>query len=154
MEDLIGPVSFVFLILLGFFVGRWAETKHLKSLAARDRMFAHFQLSDLKAFPENIDVSLTPGMVMGQAVISIDYFKSFVSSLRRLMGGEVRSYRSLMTRARREALLRMLEQAHLQGYDAVANVRYYTLNIGMSIGSKGITAVEVFANGTAYRRTP
>ena len=43
-------------------------------------------------------------LVAGSVVISEDYFKRIVSSLQSLFGGRLRSYESLVDRARREAV--------------------------------------------------
>ncbi len=55
---------------------------------------------------------------MGSVVIATDYFKVFAAGLRNLFGGEMKTYRTLMGRARREAIVRMLEQAQELGGDA------------------------------------
>ena len=55
-------------------------------------------------------------LVSGSAVISVDYFKRILFSLRNIFGGNVKSYESLLERARREALLRMKELARERGY--------------------------------------
>ena len=89
-------------------------------------------------------------MVRGEAVIATDYLKTFLARIRNILGGEVKSYRSLMLRARREAILRMLEQARQQGYDAVCNVRLNTADIGGMATRRRAAMVEIFATGTAY----
>jgi uncharacterized protein YbjQ (UPF0145 family) len=91
-------------------------------------------------------------LVTGDAVISTDYFKSFAARLRGIIGGEVRSYDSLMLRARREALLRMLEQARGIGASEVWNVRFETSNIRSATRNSVAVSVEVFAFGTAITR--
>jgi uncharacterized protein YbjQ (UPF0145 family) len=87
-------------------------------------------------------------MVCGNVVISIDFFKKFVSGLRRIVGGRVSSYESLIDRARREAVLRMKEEAAKKGAQYVFNVKMETSSI-----SKGrrnsVGSVEVLAYGTA-----
>jgi len=140
------------LLLLGFLVGRAAEWRHLKRLAAGESRLTHMLVTDIKSFPGGADPALTPVMVTGGAVIATDYFKSFLARLRKIIGGELRSYESLMTRARREAVLRMLEEAHTMGFDAVCNLRLNNADIGGMTGKRGAAMVEAFASGTAYRR--
>ena len=87
-------------------------------------------------------------MVCGNVVISIDFFKKFVSGLRNIVGGRMSSYETLIDRARREALLRMKEAAAAQGANYVFNVKMETSSI--SKGHKdSIGSVEVLAYGTA-----
>ena len=60
--------------------------------------------------------------------------------------------RSLLERARREALLRMTESAREQGYDAVFNVRLETSRLANARGDgNGTAGVEMLAFGTAVK---
>ena len=139
-----------FLLLLGWLAGRAAERAHLRSLERRERELAGMLLTDVKTFPSLAAPERRAALVMGQAVIATDYFKSFLAHLRKLIGGELRSYQSLMTRARREAIVRMLQDARAKGYNAVCNLRLDSADIGGMTGKKGVAMVEVFATGTAY----
>ena len=60
-------------------------------------------------------------------------------------------YESLLDRGRREAILRMKEQAIAWGGTQIYNVRLETSNIGSQGGGKGLAALEVTAYGTAIR---
>ena len=91
-------------------------------------------------------------LVYGNVVISIDYFKKILAGLRNLFGGTVKSYESLIDRARREALLRMKEMA--PEADMIVNVRIETAAIGRSANKKSIGSVEAIAYGTAIRMNP
>ena len=91
-------------------------------------------------------------MVVGNVVISIDYFKRFLAGLRMLFGGRVSSYESLLDRARREAMLRMKEDAFERGYNAVINVRIETSRLASSSRKgEGTAGVEILAFGTAVK---
>jgi uncharacterized protein YbjQ (UPF0145 family) len=81
-------------------------------------------------------------------VISVDYFKTIAAALRNVFGGRVGAYESLLDRARREATIRMQEEAKKVGAQAVLNVKYETSRIGQQAG-KSIGSVEVLAYGTA-----
>ena len=72
---------------------------------------------------ERAEVDLEALLVIGQVVIATDYYKTFVTQLRNLVGGEMKSAMSLMSRARREAMVRLLEQARTRGATEVWNVR-------------------------------
>ena len=72
------------------------------------------------------------------------------AGLRNFFGGRVSAYETLVDRARREATLRMKQQADAWGADTICNVRIETSSI--SKGAKGrVGAVEVYAYGTALR---
>jgi uncharacterized protein YbjQ (UPF0145 family) len=88
-------------------------------------------------------------LVDGSVVISVDYFKHFVASLKNFFGGALNSYESLLDRARREAILRMKEKA--PNSDMIINLKLETSSIGKEGGSsgKGVLTVEVLAYGTA-----
>lgn len=133
----------LFLLLLGWIAGRAAERGHFSSLRLREQGLAHMVVTDVRSFPGGFVPERGATLVMGEVVIATDYLKSFFAKLRNIFGGEVKSYESLLERGRREATLRMMEQAHHMGYDAVCNVRLGTCIIGRRM-------VEVFASGTAY----
>lgn len=141
-------------LLLAWLVGRAAERLHFRRLARRERELGHMLVTNIKTFPGGCDARGQGRLVMGEAVIATDYFKSFLARLRKLFGGELRSYQSLMTRARREAIVRMLGEARDLGYDAVCNLRLNSADIGGMTGRRGAVMVECFATGTAYKRAP
>jgi uncharacterized protein YbjQ (UPF0145 family) len=156
MGEVLGLVlqlaSPLFLLLLGLLVGRAVERAHFRQLRRREAAVAHMLVTDIKTFPGGADPAHTPELIVGQAVIATDYLKSFLAGLRKILGGELKSYLSLMERARREALLRVLEQAQQSGFNAVCNLRLDTADIGGAMGAKGTVMVSLVASGTAYRR--
>jgi uncharacterized protein YbjQ (UPF0145 family) len=95
---------------------------------------------------------LGAGLVSGSVVISVDAWKRFRAGLRALFGGRVRAYETLLERARREALVRMKEQAQERGYHGVVHVRLATSRIASGErDARGTTGVEVLAVGTGVR---
>jgi uncharacterized protein YbjQ (UPF0145 family) len=144
----------VFLLVMGVVVGTAREKAHLGQLKRREEATAGMLVTDIKTFPGGAEVSHGATMVIGQAVIATDYFKSFLAGFRKILGGELKSYLSLLDRARREAVLRMLEQAREGGFDAVCNVRLDTADIGGAMSPKGVVMVALVASGTAYKRSP
>ena len=143
MADLI-----VFLVLLafGYAVGRIAERRHYRSTLAREKA-----LANVMVFTNRFPPLARPAgqaLVTGSVVISEDYFKRLVSGLQSLFGGRLRAYESLLDRARREAVLRMKQEARGKGAQMIINVKFQTFSIpGRNPNSFG--AVEVMAYGTA-----
>jgi uncharacterized protein YbjQ (UPF0145 family) len=71
--------------------------------------------------------------------------------VRKIFGGEMKSYQSLLVRARREALQRVVEQARSMGYNAICNVRYDSTDIGgVSKRKNKVVMVTILASATAY----
>jgi len=146
---IIGLLSTMSLLVLGLVIGSWIESAHFRSLAEREQSLTHILVSDLKRLPDNWRAT-DPVLVTGEVVIATDYFKVFVASLRNLFGGRVRSYETLVERARREAIVRMLQQVQTAGANAVWNVRIETSTIqGKQQGKSG--GIEVLAYGTAIK---
>ncbi len=141
-----GP--FLATIAVAFFVGRHLEKKHLASLRERELATSPTRAVTIRHPLEDKPV-LRAEMVSGSVVISLDYFKRIAAALRSLVGGNVRAFEPLLVRARREALLRMKEDAIARGYRGVINVRLETSRLasGRSDG-KGTAGVEVLAFGT------
>ena len=141
-----------FLLLLGISAGGFNERRHLRSLDRREAALGGIRVCNLKTVADQPAVR-SAAMVMGQVVIATDYFKTFATSLRNLVGGRMRAAESLMARARREALVRMLEQARRAGASEVYNVRFGFSNISQMRGKRGAMQVEVIAWGTAVVRS-
>lgn len=139
------------LLVLGFSVGGFRERRHFRRLDRREAEARDILVTNLKhvANPETVRRS---SLVGGQVVIGTDYFKTMATMLRNLVGGEMKSAQSLMTRARREAVLRMIDDARRLGATEVCNVRFAFCNISMMSGNKGAMSVEVYAYGTAVVR--
>ena len=147
MDQLVALGITLLLLILGLVIGSTVESSHFRRLARREQALSRIVLSNLKRLPANWRAA--DGMlVTGEAVIATDYFKVFVASLRNLLGGRVRSYESLVERARREAVVRMLQGAQAAGANVVWNVRLETATIQGKGKSGGI---EVLAYGTAMK---
>ncbi|MDP6524237.1 MAG: heavy metal-binding domain-containing protein [Kiritimatiellia bacterium] len=138
------PIGFIAITMI---IGMILEKRHFRRIEAREERFADMPVLNGKQFPLDRPV-LESRLVSGSVVVSIDYFKRFLASLRNIFGGEVRSYCSLLDRGRREAILRMKEQ--FPDADLVINLRVETSSI--SQGKKEtIGSTEVLAYGTAMR---
>jgi uncharacterized protein YbjQ (UPF0145 family) len=152
MELALQLVPVLLLLALGYGVGTLvSERRHLQSLARREEQYCGMLVTNLKEVsdPESITNAV---YVSGDAVIATDYFKSFVAGLRNIVGGEVKTFDSLITRARREATLRMLAEANRVGASEVWNVRQETSNIRSAGGTTKAVSVEAFTFGTAVVR--
>lgn len=148
-------VPFIVLIGLGFTIGGFVERAHFRKLEQRERELADITVTDLRGIPLRTKAELC-GMVTGEVVIASDYFKTFAANIKKMIGGDLRTYETLMERARREALVRMLESARQLGANHVANVRFASSNIGSGATGRrrGRAAmVEMYAYGTALRLT-
>lgn len=151
MEVIFTLGVFVFLLGTTYTVGSSIERSHFRSLENRERASRAFPVLTLKNYPESWEVSEST-LVSGNVVISIDYFKRFVANLRNFVGGNLTTYEPLLDRARREAVLRLKQEAHAQGFDAVVNLKLVSANIASSVGNnEGTTGVEVLAYGTAIK---
>ena len=146
MEQLIFVALFV---TLGYFFGRRAEKKHFKSLIEREAQMYRLPAMASRMPPQ--DGKYDQVLVSGSVCIANDYFKTFVAGLRNLFGGKISTYESLLDRARREALLRMKEEADRLGATLVFNVKYETSNISGQ-GSKKPPIIEAHAYGTALKK--
>ncbi len=138
-----------FILFFGaWWIGSVLENRHYKSIRAREA-----ELIRLPAVPIRTPVAgrviVDARLVTGSVVVSNDYFKKFIAGLRKIFGGRLRSYESLIDRARREAVLRMKESC--PDADAILNLRLETSTISRTSRDGGMGAVEVIAYGTAIR---
>lgn len=137
---------FVTLLVIGYVVGRILEARHYRSIRAREQ-----ELRDVMLFASRFPPTLEPlrqDLVAGSVVVSTDYFKRVVAGLQSIVGGRLKSYESLLDRARREAILRMKAEARGLGSTMIVNVKFQTFSIpGRKPGS--LVGVEMLAYGTA-----
>ena len=142
------------MILLGLLVGGGREWAHLADLSRRETGNLDFLVTDVQTFAEGADPACGAAAVFGECVIGTDYFKTLATKMRNLFGGEMKSAERLFERARREALLRMVDDARSRGFDAVCNVRFGTSQVGSVRSAKMPPIAEMLVSGTAYRRAP
>jgi uncharacterized protein YbjQ (UPF0145 family) len=140
-------IVFVVLLILGYLFGTLSEKRHYRSIKERERDMQYLPAIELKRAlkPEAV---VEYRLVNGSVVISIDYFKQFVASLINFFGGRVSVYETLIDRARREAILRMKEQA--KDADEIINIRIETSSITKN--TKSVGTIEVLSYGTAIYR--
>lgn len=138
------------LLVLALITGSIIEHRHKRSLDEREaRLRIGVTNFEPGAFTSGAVVSCA--YVDGQAVIAADKFKVWLGAILSIFGGELKTLTSVMSRARREAILRMLEEAERLGADQVWNVRLETSNIGKGEGGSGGTMAEIHAYGTAIK---
>lgn len=89
-------------------------------------------------------IARTLGMVTGSSVRACDAGTDLVSTLKNLVGGEMKAYTNLMNETRQQAMERMIEEAEAVGADAIVNVRFSSTSITTG-------AAEVFVVGTAVK---
>ena len=149
MDLLISLVPALFLLLLAYFLGSQLESNHYKSVREREAATKDMVVINFPRFPFEVEIERAD-LVMGSVVVSHDYFKRFLAQLRIIVGGRIKVYEPLLDRARREAVLRMKEQALARGHHTVVNIRLETSRLANSQrGGKGTAGVEMLAYGTA-----
>lgn len=146
MEQLVQFIIPLVLVALGFFFGRRVEKKHYADIMAREQLQLHRPTTAGRRIMGDGRAVVRSELAMGSVAISIDAFKRLLAGLRNIFGGNVQSYETLVDRARREAVLRMLESCPQA--DQVINIRLETCSIAGG-GSERIASVEVLAYGTA-----
>lgn len=146
-------VLFLCLLTLGFSAGSIAESRHYRSIREREKKMLPLPVVTGEDFLDGQAEIAAARLVSGSVVVSVDYFKRFLASLRNIFGGEVKTYLTLVDRGRREAILRMKEKARTA--DVIVNLRIETSTIGQSANRKNaLGSIEVVAYGTAvsYRK--
>ena len=139
----------IVLFVLAYFTGTHVERSHYRSIHRREAELLRPPAVTMKRLADGRAVA-SAELVTGNVVVSIDYFKRILASLRALVGGRVAAYETLVDRARREALLRMKQKA--RDADLIAGVRIETASIGQDAGGENsVGSVEALAYGTAIR---
>lgn len=113
-------------LIITYCTGRTIEKKHFKEIQQREIALIKNPIISFGAKKWTTDKKIASiKMVTGEVVIAGDYFKSFVAGIKNKFGGRLTTYESIMDRARREALLRMREQA--KNANIIVNTRLETV---------------------------
>ncbi|NCO02937.1 MAG: YbjQ family protein [Alphaproteobacteria bacterium] len=137
MIDLIIIFGFLF---IAYITGSIAEKNHFKRIRAREAALINqpYVVDQFKTM--DLSKAQRTEFVHGSCVIAADRFKMFLGGVLSIFGGRISAFESLTDRARREAIIRMREQAI--GADMVVCTRIQFSKIGK-------TQVESIAYGTA-----
>jgi uncharacterized protein YbjQ (UPF0145 family) len=138
------------LLVVTYFIGTALERRHYASIRERESRWRNFPAITIRSIPSHWQV-IECTLITGSVVISVDYFKRFLAGLRMIFGGRVKAYETLLDRARREALLRLKEDAVERGCQAVVNVRLETCRLANARKSQSIAGLEVLAFGTGVK---
>ena len=153
MDAIIALVIAAILMVIGYICGGIGQNMHYRDIKTRESA-----LRDILVFNEKAPPAQFTGqefaMVSGSVVMSCDYFRQVIAGLKQIVGGRLVSYEAMLDRGRREAILRMKEDARKMGASAIFNVRLETSNVSMASGNKGMTCMELIAYGTAWKMSP
>ena len=147
MEGIVQIGFFVVLLAIGLFAGRANERRHFRELAENEETLRDI----VTCADQGAAASFRRGtLVVGSVVIAEDYFKRVAASLKSLFGGNIRSYESLLERGRREAIVRMKQEARRLGATHVVNVRLETASLAEDWSAqRPMFSAEFIAYGTA-----
>jgi uncharacterized protein YbjQ (UPF0145 family) len=140
---------FVALLAVGWAFGRANERRHLRELAALEETLSDIVVCN-GGGPANDGAFRGGALVVGSVVIAEDYFKRVAAGLKSLIGGRLVAYESLLERGRREAIVRMKEQARRLGASQVVNMRLETASLSDDwSGRRPMFSAEFIAYGSA-----
>ena len=138
-------ISGFFYLILGL-ISRNLERTHEEDLARREAAVANSHISDLRGDPAAATADFGQ-LVTGSVVMGTGARRQFTASIRTIFGGEVKGFQRVLQAARREAQLRMIEDAVSQGATGVINVRFET----SQVGSPQKPSSEILAYGTMIK---
>lgn len=144
-DDLFDIIFFVGMLVVAFFWGGHVERKHYKSLARREAALPPIPVIafDRNNFPHEVE---SVKLVSANVVLAADYFKTVLAGLVNFFGGNISVLESVLERGRREAVLRLKEQA--LDADFIANLRYETSEVSEN-NRASAPKIENYAYATA-----
>lgn len=137
--------KFIGVGLAGWLLASWLERLHLRSISAREIPLNNILVTTSKCPPPGEPEGCT--LLVGSVVVAHDYFRTLIIAIRRLIGGNIKPYERLVQRGRREALVRLKEEADLLGIDKVINIRFDTT----TVSGRFLHAIETIAYGTGIK---
>lgn len=154
MDGIIQIGFFLVLLAIGVFAGRANERKHYRELEEAEEDLRDIAVSNGRV-PGEAGTFSGGKLVVGSVVIAEDFFKRVAAGLKSLVGGNLRSYETLLERGRREAIVRMKREARRLGATHVVNVRLETASLSEDwSGRRPVFSAEFIAYGTALVRIP
>lgn len=135
----------IVVILVGYLAGTAVEKNHYKNIRKREAITRKFPITTVKVPPKS---ATSAELVVGHVVISPDAFKSFMLGVYSFFGGRIKTYESLLDRARREAILRMKEKAIQKNAKMIINVKLEEVPLNKDQRKQTITVIMI-AYGTA-----
>ncbi len=140
----------ILLLIATWIIGRTIEKRHYQDIRQREDRWHQVPATNGKPTPDLPQIASSE-LVVGSVVVSVDHFKRWLTGFRKIFGGEMKSYSSVIDRGRREAILRMKEAC--PEADMFVNCRIMTSTISNGKG-KAIGCSEVLAYATALRFQP
>lgn len=131
--------------LFGWLLASWFEQRHLASIRAREIPLQNIRVNTSKHLPDCEPEGCA--LLIGSVVVAHDYFRTLIIIIRRFIGGNISPYERLVQRGRREALIRLKEEAELRGVDQIINIRFGT----STVSGRFLHAIEMVAYGTGIR---
>ena len=129
---------------VGWLIATLLERRHNHQMTEREKLLADVKISTSKqAGPSARDGAL----IIGSVVIAHDFFRTLIIQFRKLIGGNIKPYERLVNRGRREAFIRLREEAVQRGFDRVINVRFDSAHIS----GRFLSAVEMVVYGTGVK---
>lgn len=155
LKSWVGDSSFTDLLLnsswqaigigaLGWLVATLLERRHNAQMTAREKLLTGVKVSTTKRAGLGAQEGV---MITGSVVIAHDFFRTLVIAFRKLIGGNIKPYERLVVRGRREAFIRLREEALLRGFDRVVNVRFGSA----LVAGRFLSAVEMVVYGTGVK---
>lgn len=89
------------------------------------------------------------GIVFGEVISGVNFFKDFKASIRNVIGGRSSSYEGELIQAREQVLQEMSKRAEDKGADAVVSIDFDYEVLGSDNGMLMVTA-----SGTAVKLNP
>ncbi len=145
-----GDLLFLIIVLgITFMTGSIIEKRHFEKIKKREIALIKKPIINFGAKTWNTNRKIKKiELVTGECVISGDYFKNFVASLKNIFGGRLTTFESILDRGRREAILRMREKAI--GANFIINTRIESIMINDTYNpQESVPQCAIIAYGTA-----
>lgn len=144
--DIIGTngLQTLAIAVVGWTIATLLERRHVAYMNKREKLLEDIKVSTNKEAGDGAETGI---LIYGSVVVAHDFFRTLVIQFRKIIGGNIKAYERLVARGRREAFIRMREDARLRGFDSVINVRF----AGSRVSGRFLSAVEMVAYGTGIK---
>ena len=147
------PLAFIYSMLFGWL----HESKRMKKLIAREQKVAAVSGGDnihTLSTPINMEKVTSAGLVMTNITVSPSWWQLFLGNIKSIFGGQIKSYDKVLAYGRAEVMQRLREQALVEGWTEIMNVRVETSMVMNKVkgGQQNkIGTLEFLAFGTGIK---
>ena len=144
-------VLLICMLFICFNAGLRYEKRHIKKIKERELKLYKMPLVSFGKDIIDENKVINSELISSSVVLGCDYFRMSVFRLINMFGGNISLLENVLERAKREAILRVKEEAKRKKYDEIINLKIETSMLSPIKKLQFNSVVTIIAYGTAIQ---